>query len=88
MKTATLVRHLDDWDHDSALYELDPPVLINGDEISHVVVSSMVPVDGHHGTLVLAATAAGDVTSWSRIAGTDSPDHAAALRLIGYQVAA
>lgn len=86
MNTARLVRRLD-WDTDSALYELEPPAVVSGQEISHVVVSSIAPVDGHHGTLVFAATPDGQVEQWSAIARTDITEHEAALRLIGYEVA-
>lgn len=87
MNTATLVRHLDDWDTDTALYRLDPPLPVADTTHEHVVLSALHPVNGDHGCIALAATDEGQVTSWEPIAQSDSIDHADLLRKLGYEVA-
>lgn len=87
MNTARLVRRLNDWDSDAALYRLSPPLVIAGERVDHVVVSTAVPINGDHGSLIFAASADGTVTSWSDLARNDVQSHAEALAGIGYEVA-
>jgi hypothetical protein len=86
MKTATLVRALDDWQTDSALYRLDPPIIAAGQVTSHVIVSTVPRVDGVHGSVILPATPTGDVTSWTDAIRSEHDGHEAALSELGYRV--
>lgn len=90
MKTATLVNHLDAWDTDAALYRLDPPLIVNTDAHTFVIVSSQAPVEGadHDGTLIFASDVQAHVTDWGGVARTDQHTHAAALAVLGYEVPA
>jgi hypothetical protein len=86
MNTATKVLDLA-WENDAALYRLDPPLVAHGELISHVIVSSVPPLDGRdHGTLIFAATPTGAVTGWADLARNDVHSHADALAGIGYEV--
>lgn len=85
MSTATLVRQLDDWETDSGLYRLDPPLLHSGEVVAHVIVSTVPKVDGNHGSLVFAANADGTVRSWLPIARSERDEHDAALTELGYR---
>lgn len=88
MTTATRVRDLN-WDTDAALYRLDPPIGLTstGATYRHVVVSTLAPVEGDHGSLVFAANEAGDVQSWDPITKSTHEDHAAVLAELGFEVA-
>ena len=86
MNTATRVRTIA-WDTDSALYRLNPPLTAAGDTYEYVVISALVPVNGDHGSIALAATHEGEVTSWDPIARSESAKHADLLAELGYEVA-
>lgn len=85
MSTAVLVHTLD-WDTDSALYRLDPPLTVEGVGHEYVVLSAQHPINGDHGCIALAATSDGQVESWEPIARSESPDHAGLLGELGYEV--
>lgn len=87
MNTATRVRTIA-WDTDSALYRLDPPLTVAGEPLEYVVISALVPVNGDHGSIALAATHEGEVTSWDPVARSESADHTDLLRQLGYEVPA
>lgn len=81
MNTAAAVRALP-WDNDATLYELTP-ALPNG--VSYVITSTTVLGNGTTGTLVLAASESGTVTSWIPLTASLDGD-ASALQLLGYEV--
>ena len=86
MGAATLVRALPDWETDTGLYRLSPPLLVHGEAHRHVIVSTLPRHNGAHGSLVFAADAGGSVTSWHWLHRSDADNHAEALGELGYEV--
>jgi hypothetical protein len=79
-KVATLMRTLP-WDNEAALYQLSPA--FRG--VEFVITSTTLLGNGTTGTLVLAATDAGDVVSWVPLTAALA-GHADAIAALGYEV--
>lgn len=85
---AKKIKQLQGWRGDAALYELDPPLEIDGGFFPHVVVSAVnAPFSGPE-TYIFKADKDGNVFDMGELDGSfrGERNHAKAIANMGYQI--
>ena len=82
MKTATLLRTIENEHAIQALYRMEPP--LDGHDL---VLASGIRTRLAHECFLFASDESGEITDWTELSGVrETTDHAEAMADIGYEI--
>ena len=82
MKTATLLRTIENEHAIQALYRMEPP--LNGHDL---VLASGIRTRLAHECFLFASDESGEIANWTELSGVrDTVEHAAAMADVGYEI--